>query len=188
MSQDMSEHVSRTASNLLPLLLLLGGIFLLLILAAVFLRYRIRLKTGPTRKRKGSPAQMQPGDVVSVLGTTFQVKTNTTVQLEGGPMAWCSLEGEDKRGSVLLSPDMKSAVYFPGTADAGETASFPEEIKREEGAYALCESPAGVTSGHRLALYQGPGERWLAVEVRNAECTLWRGKSIPPEGVRMIED
>jgi len=39
-----------------------------------------------------------------------------------------------------------------------------------------------------VAIYQGPNERYLACESRADKKILWRGKSIPPEGVTILEE
>jgi len=188
MGEGMSETVSTTVSNLLPLLGLLAGIFLVLIIAAVALRYRVRRPgSSPSRKRSHTPADMQAGDVLGVLGKTFQVDGVTGLTLEAGEAVWCSLSEEGGPGRLLLTRDLKNATYFPGHSATGED-SIPEKITREEGDYQRIGEPLDLEPGWKLGRYQGPAEKFLALEIKAGQATLWRGKSIPPEGVRLIED
>jgi len=189
MTESMSETVSTTVSNLLPLLGLLAGIFLVLIIAAVALRYRVRRPGQKTsHKRSNTPAGMQAGDVAAVLGKTFQVVGVTSLTVEAGEAIWCSLEEEAGSGRLLLTKDLQNATYFPGSGDHSGDDPFPDKITREEGDYLRSGVPLELGDGWRLGRYQGPSERFLAVEVLAGKATLWRGKSIPPEGVRLIED
>jgi hypothetical protein len=131
---------------------------------------------------------MRPGDVVNVLGKTFHVNDNQTLATGTGTAAWCSLRVDDGPVRLMLMKDMSAALYFPGRGDAPEGEAFPEKVEREEGGYQRLGEAATLTEGHQLARYQGPGDRWLAIEVSGDQKTLWRGKGIPPEGVTMIED
>jgi len=183
----MGEQVAKTASNLLPLLGILFGIFALLIVAAILLRTRVRKETGLPRgkKHKTSPVDMRSGDVVTVLGRTFNVISRVPLD---ALTFWCSLEGEDSPARLNFNKDLSEALYFPGQGDLKDDDPFPEEIKREEGTYKRNSDPLPVGDDWKVAIYQGPNDRYLASESRADKKILWRGKSIPPEGVTILEE
>lgn len=189
MDKSLGDHVAETASNLLPLLGLVFGIFVVLILVLIFIRVKMGAGSGG-RKRRGprGPVDMQPDEVANVLGKTFHVVANAPLEAGGSPSVWCALMGETHPSRVMLARDMSRAVYFPGREEYGEQGSFPEEIAREEGTYRRMQDPVEVEPGWKLATYQGPNERFLAIEAKGRATLLWRGKSIPPEGVTMIEE
>lgn len=182
----MGEQVAKTASNLLPLLGILFGIFAVLIGAAIVLRMRVRKESGrPLRKKRAmTPVDMRSGDVVIVLGRTFNVISRVPLDPDS---SWCSLEGEEAPARLTFKKDLSSAFYFPGQGEL-EGDPFPEEIKREEGAYKRSIEPLPVGDDWKVALYQGPNDRYLASESRADSKILWRGKSIPPEGITILEE
>lgn len=190
MEKSLGDHVVDTASNLLPLLGLLFGIFAVLIVAAILLRYRVRSETGARKRRRGarSPVDMQPDDVTNVLGKTFNVVANAPLDAGGGPSVWCVLMGEKTPSRLVLARDMGQAVYFPGHEDRAAGDGFPGEIERADGAYRRMQDPVELEPGWKIATYQGPNDRYLAIESKGDATLLWRGKSIPPEGVTMIEE
>lgn len=183
----MGEQVAKTASNLLPLLGILFGIFAVLIVAAIILRARVRKETGRPlgKKRALTPADMRSGDVITVLGRTFNVISRVPLAPDS---SWCSLQGEESPARLTFNKDMSQATYFPGQAEPPGNDPFPVEIKREEGAYRRTGDPLPVGDDWKVALYQGPGDRHLACEARAESRILWRGKSIPPEGITILEE
>lgn len=184
----MGEQVAKTASNLLPLLGILFGIFAVLITAAIILRMRVRKETGLPiigKKRSLKPVDMRSGDVITVLGRTFNVISRVPLD---ALFFWCSLEGEEAPARLSFNKDLSEALYFPGQGELDDENPFPEEIKREEGAYKRKAEPLPIGDDWKVAIYQGPGERFLASESRAEKKILWRGKSIPPEGVTILEE
>jgi hypothetical protein len=182
----MGEQVAKTASNLLPLLGILFGIFAVLIGAAIILRVRVRKESGlPLRRKRAlTPVDMRSGDVIIVLGRTFNVISRVPLDPDS---SWCSLEGEEAPARLIFKKDMSQAFYFPGQGDL-EGDPFPEDIKREEGAYKRTIDPLPIGDDWKVALYKGPTDRYLASESRADSKILWRGKSIPPEGVIILEE
>ncbi len=183
----MGEQVAKTASNLLPLLGILFGVFVVLIAAAIILRMRVRKETGLPLRKKGAltPADMRSGDVITVLGRTFNLISRVPLDPDS---SWCSLEGEDSPARLSFKKDLSQAFYFPGRGELEADAAFPEEIKREEGVYKRTADPLPVGDDWKVALYTGPNDRHLAVEARAESKILWRGKSIPPEGLTILEE
>ena len=183
----MGEQVAKTASNLLPLLGILFGIFAVLITAAIILRVRVRKETGLPlgKKRSLKPVDMRSGDVITVLGRTFNVISRVPLDPAS---SWCSLEGEDSPARLSFNQDLSEAFYFPGQGELAGDDPFPEEIKREEGAYKRTTDPLPVGDDWKVALYSGPTERYLALEARADKKILWRGKAIPPEGITILEE
>jgi hypothetical protein len=183
----MGEQVAKTASNLVPLLLILFVIFAVLIAAAILLRMRVRKETGlPLRKKKAlTPLDMRSGDVITVLGRTFNVISRVPLYSD---WSWCSLEGEESPARLTFNKDLSEALYFPGQGKLEGDESFPDEIKREEGTYNRKSDPLPVGDDWKVALYLGPNDRYLALESRADKKILWRGKSIPPEGVTILEE
>jgi len=183
----MGEQVAKTASNLLPLLIILFVIFAVLIGAAILLRMRVRKETGlPGGKRRNlKPVDMRSGDVITILGRTFNVISRVPLD---ALFSWCSLEGEDAPARLCFNKDLSEARYFPGQGELEGNDPFPEEIKREEGAYKRDADPLPVGDDWKVAIYQGPPDRYLASESRADKKILWRGKSIPPEGVTILEE
>jgi hypothetical protein len=185
----MEETVARTASNLVPLLVTLAVIFGVLIVLALVLRSRVRSQPGarPVRQRS-SPADLQPGDVLSVLGRAFQVEAVEILEGRGGPALWCVLHADDGSGRTALARDLSWAVHFPGQSPGPSDPLFPERIERQEGDYQRADDPVQLGQGWRVARYRGAAGRWLAIEERVGERTLWRGKEIPVEGVTVLEE
>jgi hypothetical protein len=183
----MGEQVAKTASNLLPLLGILFGIFAVLIIAAIFLRMRVRKESGLPlgKKRALTPVEMRAGDVITVLGRTFSVISRVPLD---SAFSWCCLEGEETPARLSFKKDMSEVFYFPGRGEPEGDNPFPEKIKREEGAYQRTAGPLPVGDDWKVALYSGPADRWLAVEARADSKILWRGKTIPPEGVTILEE
>jgi len=113
----MGEQVAKTASNLVPLLLILFAVFAVLIAAAVLLRMRVRKETGlPAGKRRNlKPVDMRSGDVITILGRTFNVISRVPLDALS---FWCSLEGEDAPARLSFNKDLTEARYFPGQDQA----------------------------------------------------------------------
>ena len=185
----MEEAVAQTASKLVPLLILLGIIFGGLIIVALVVRTRVRRETGaqPVRRR-GSAADVQPDDVLSVLGRSFTVQAIEELADPAGPLLWCVIGSDDGPARLALARDLGSAIHFPGQGPAPEGQAMPERISRDEGGYERLGEPVQLGQGWRVARYRGPGGLWLALEVRGAAETLWRGKEIPVEGVTVLEE
>jgi hypothetical protein len=183
----MGEQVAQTASNLLPLLGVLFGIFAILITAAIILRIRVRKESGrPLKKKRAlTPVDMRSEDVIIILGRTFNVISRVPLDPDS---SWCSLEGEESPARLTFKGDMSQAFYFPGRGELESDDPFPDEIKREEGAYQRTTDPLPVGDDWKVALYKGPTDRYLASESRAEVKILWRGKSIPPEGVTILEE
>ena len=185
----MGEQVAEAASKLVPLLLLLLAIFGTLIVVVIVLRIRLKHQTSkPSKKNSGSPVQMQPDDVITVLGKTFEVKKVSDLPAEAGQEIWCWLEGETNLGRLNLSKDMQKAYYYPGQSDIEDGQSFPEKIERDNRSYERQAEALTLSEGWQLARYLGPSERMLAIEVTDNKATLWHGKSNPPEGVELLEE
>lgn len=185
----MEEAVAQTASKLVPLLVVLGVIFGGLIGVALLMRARVRRETGARPVRpSGSVVDLQPDDVLSVLGRTFSVQAVESLAGESGAVLWCVLGSDDGPARTALWRDLSQAVHFPGRGTAPNGEAFPERIDRDAGSFTRIEDPIQLGQGWRLARYQGAGGRWLAVEQRAGEEILWRGKEIPVEGVMLIEE
>jgi hypothetical protein len=185
----MGDAVANSFSHLLPLLILLLVVFGVLILAAILLRGRLRRDTEqPSVRRSTSPLLMRGGDVGVVLGRTFQVLAVEELKLPEGASLWCCLEREDGPSRLLLRKDLSAALYYPGQGEAPAADPFPEQINRDELSFRRGSEPLALGEGWKVAAYQGPGERALAVEVKGGKATLWRGKAIPVEGVEVLQD
>jgi hypothetical protein len=185
----MEEAVSQTASNLVPLLLVLAVVFGGLIVAALVLRTRIRGETGPQPvKRRAASTRIANGDVVSVLGRSFMVETVDQTQALGQASVWCSLRDDEGPCRTTLAADRALAVHFPGCEDPPEGEAYPETIERDDGHFERLAAPEQLGQGLRLAVYRGRDGRWLALEERAGQTTLWRGKQIPAEGVVVLEE
>lgn len=185
----MEEAFAQTASKLLPLLIILGVVFGALIVAALFVRARVRRETGsqPVRKRS-SAANVQVDDVLSVLGRSFTVQAVEALATEAGAALWCVLGSDEGPARLALAGDLSLAVHYPGRAPAPQGEPFPARIGRDEGSYERRGDPVQLEQGWRLARYEGAGGRWLTLEQRGSEQTLWRGKEIPVEGVSVLEE
>ncbi len=185
----MEEALSRTAGNLLPLLLLLGVIFGVLITLALLLRFKVRSETRsrPVRRRR-SPAELQPGDLLSVLGRTYAVEAVETFTADDGAALWCVLGGEAGAARCLLGRDGQWALHFPGSEAAPAGRGFPEQIEHESGACARQGGPWQAAAGLELARYRCAGPLWLMLEARSGQGCLWRGKEVPAEGLVVLED
>lgn len=185
----MEEALSRTAGNLLPLLLLLGVIFGILLTLALLLRFKVRSETRrrPVQRRR-SPTELQPGDLLSVLGRTYAVEAVETLAVDEGAALWCVLGGEAGAARSLLGRDGRWALHFPGSEAAPAAPGFPEQIERESGACARQGGPWQAAPGLELARYRCSGPLWLMLEARRGQRSLWRGKEVPVEGLRALED
>ncbi len=184
----MGEVVANTASRLVPLLVLIAVVFGSLIVLSLALRYRVRrdVSARPAR-RLPSAADAAPGDVLSVLGRSFSVLQVETLSAPEGPATWCVLDSDDGPGRTMLLRDLSLAIHFPGCGDAPE-GPFPERIERHGRAYERVGEPQQLGQGLRVARYRDEAGRWLAVEERGGEAVLWRGKEIPVEGVRILQE
>lgn len=185
----MEEAFSQTAGKLVPLLILLGIVFGALIAVALVLRARVRREAGaqPVRRR-GSAAQLQADDVLSVLGRMYTVEAVETLATDDGPALWCVLTSETEPARLALARDVSWAIQFPGRGPAPEGEVFPVRIEHNGAGYRREGEPVQLGQGWRLARYQGEGGLWLAVEQRGATDGLWRGKEIPAEGIEVLED
>ncbi len=185
----MEEAFSQTAGKLVPLLVLLGIVFGALIVIALVLRARVRREAGaqPVRRR-GSAAELQPDDVLSVLGRMFTVEAVEALSTDKGSALWCVLTSETEPARLALARDLSWAIQFPGSGPVPEGELFPERIDRSGAGYAREAEPVQLGQGWRLARYQGESGRWLAVEQRGGADALWRGKEIPVEGVEVLEE
>jgi hypothetical protein len=185
----MEEALSRTASNLLPLLLLLGVIFGILITLALLLRFKVRSETRrrPVRRRR-SPAELQPGDLFSVLGRTYAVEAVETFTAGEDAALWCVLGGEAGPARCLLGRDGRWALHFPGSEAAPAEPGFPERIERESGACDRQGGPWQAAPGLELARYRCAGPLRLMIEARGEQRSLWRGKEVPVEGLVVLEE
>lgn len=173
-------------TNLLPLLLLLLGIFGVLITAALFLRALVRKNVGPSQVSvAGSPISMKSGDVAVVLGRTFQVRHAREVVLSAGPAFWFALEREDGQARLMIAKDLGYTYYLPNQGEFDEQ-DFPEVLTRKEGAFARQGLPIYLDENEKIALYAGPNDRWLAAESAENTKALWAGKSIPVEGITVL--
>ncbi len=182
----MMQAVEKSFSNLLPLLALLGGVLVVLLLLAFLVRLRIRRDSSALgARRPSSAACMRKSDVVVVLGRTFSVEETCTLTTPEGEALWARLVREDGASRLLLRADLSLAWYFPGQAEA--PAGEPESLRQADGEYRRTLGPVPVAGG-ALAVYRGEAERCLAIERRGEAAILWRGKSIPPEGVSLLED
>lgn len=185
----MEEAFSQTAGKLVPLLVLLGVVFGALIVVALVLRTRVRREAGAQPvHRRGSASEVQPDDVLSVLGRTFTVEAVEELATGNGPALWCALVSDAEPARLALARDLSWAIQFPGSGPVPEGEAFPERIDRSGAGYAREGEPIQLGQGWRLARYRGEAGRWLAVEQRGGTDALWRGKEIPVEGVEILEE
>ena len=182
-----------SVSNLVSLLVVLSIVFGILVIAALVLRMRIKgLKAaspllGNLMRRKSSPLDMKPGDSLTILGRIFQVVDLSSFSTTAGKAIWCCLDGENHSARLIFWKDSSPATYFPGQGDTPQPEPFPECIQRENQPFQRQEEPFDLGDNWKLARYRGPNERWLAIENHNNQTVLWRGKSIPSEGVTILE-
>ena len=179
----MGEQVAKTASNLLPLLAVLLGIFGVLILLAVLLRARVRSESASSR-RKRSAWQPEGGEPCSVLGRAYTMQA-VFVLPDGGRLV--ELRADDAEARLLAPPAGESLWYFPGTLAIAQAAEFPEELTIKEQKFVRQGEPAAVSALHRIAAYRAGEELLLLVEVRGDKASVWRGKCIPREGFGPLE-
>jgi hypothetical protein len=185
----MPEMVSHSLSNLVPLLILVLVVFGLVIGAAIFLRNRIGKDLEQSMVHKPeSVLGMADGDVCTVLGRAFEVKSAASVQTPQGSVLWCDLEGEKGPIRLLLWQDHSQALYFPAQVEHPGQAPFPDRVVRDQDDFSKSFGPLKLESGQQLALYQGAQERVLAIECRDEKPVLWRGKSIPFEGISLLQE
>ncbi|MBN2496686.1 MAG: hypothetical protein JXR96_19000 [Deltaproteobacteria bacterium] len=181
----LSDAVSDSFSHLVPLLVLLGVVFVVIIGLAVALRIRVQRQRGAPARARGEAAQsvldVQRGDRLSVLGRGFALAGVQRLMLDTGEALWCDLEHEEGPARLLLRCDRSEAVYLPGWAEQAPEGS-PERIERGEGLYEQRET-IEIQPGWSLALYAHQSGRQLALERRAERITLWRGKGVPFEGV-----
>jgi hypothetical protein len=183
------DQFADSASKLVPLLILLLCIGGVLIGAALLVRVRIVRNTGGGKRRAGSgqaASGFQAGDLVSVLGRSFQITSR--VLLPDQATVWCCLRGEESEARLEFATDLSRAISYPGQGEFSGPEAFPAILTREEGSYSRQGEPAAVDDGWTLARYQGPSERALALESLRGKTTLWRGKQIPPEGIQLIAE
>lgn len=182
----MMQAVEKSFSNLLPLLALLGGVLVVLLVLAFLVRLRIRRDSSALGARRSSSAAcMRKSDVVVVLGRTFSVDETCALTTPEGQSLWARLSREDGPGRLLLKCDLSQAWYFPGQAEAPD--GEPQSLQQADGEYQRSLGPFALNDG-TLSLYRGASERCLALERCGSSAVLWRGKSIPPEGVSLLED
>ena len=114
----MGEQVAEAASKLVPLLLLLLAVFGTLIIAVIVLRIRLKYQTSKSsKKHSGSPVQMQPGDVITVLGKTFEVKKVSDYLLGPGRKSGAGRKANDETPGVPGAPgDIQGPVGDGGHA------------------------------------------------------------------------
>jgi hypothetical protein len=187
-ARSMSEIVSHSFSNLVPLLVLLFVVFGVLILAAVILKTRIRKSAGaPAVKRTLSPTEMKAGDVSVVLGRTFHVTAAMDLTLSESKARWCCLTREDGDSRLLMKLDLSRVEYFPGQSEL-TPAEFPPQLERDGQMVPRSFEPVSLSEGWKMAVYHGPNDREFIVEIRDGKATLWKGKSIPPEGVLVLQE
>jgi hypothetical protein len=175
-------------ANLVPLLVLVLGIFGLLITAALILRARVRRNTGSAPVgTAGSPTAMKPGDVAIVLGRTFQVGSTQELLLTTGLAFLFILEREDGQARLIIAKDLAYTYYLPNKGELGDEG-FSEIITRKEGNYARQGSPLELAENKNVLLYAGPNDRWLLAESAEKKQILWAGKAIPVEGVTVLTE
>jgi hypothetical protein len=187
----VEEAVEHAASSLMPLMILLGVVVGVLIILAVVLRMRVqrdRLAAGGAHAvgvsaRRG-PAQAVAGDSLSVLGRVYRVAVRRELALDRGGVHFFELEGPAR---LVLDLEGQRAMCLPDRADPPEGEGFPERLERPEGAYVRQGRTAEEGDGLRLALYSGPQERLLLLELRSEGRALFRGKAVPLEGVLLVE-
>ncbi len=186
----MGEQVINAASKLVPLLVLLAAVFGALIITVLVLRVRLgRATRNPGRDRKRSgPARIQADDVITVLGKTLVSGRVADVSSDSSPFSWCRLEAEDGPALLSMPSSAQEAFYFPGHGEWKESETFPESVEREQRVYRRTAEPAELSAGWKIAFYEGPDGRCLAIEELDGVCGLWRGKSIPAEGIQVLEE
>ncbi|MBW2704276.1 MAG: hypothetical protein JRF33_25940 [Deltaproteobacteria bacterium] len=189
----IGDAFSNSFSSLLPLLILLGGIFVLFIGAALFVRYRLgaerrkeaaRLKAAQTR----GPRDVRVGELLLVMGRPFSVKTVLAVEAGRSPSLWCELSDEAGEGRLLMQKDGGRVLHLPASEDTGPDAKaeFPAELKQGESSYVL-DSQFSVEAGWEVAFYFGPMDRILCLECRQGALLRWRGREVPYEGLEIRE-
>lgn len=180
----MGEQIAEAAGKLVPLILLLLLVFGGLILLAVLLRIKVRAESAARKNVRRRPGQFAAGDVVSVLGRTFNVErvepaaeTDTLLFLAG-----------EQPARLLWHSGQQQASYFPGRLEnisgAGE---LPDDLRHEQLSFQRQSPPARLDDNTLLGRYQADGGQLLLVEA-GAQLLLWRGKRIPAEGVELIQD
>ncbi len=179
----MGEQVAKTAANLMPLLLVLLGIFTVLIVLAVLLRARIRAESSAYQRQRAA-WQPERGEPCSVLGRAFNVQS--VAELPEGQRL-LELRGDDAQARMLLQPSGDSHWYFPGTTTADQAGGLPGEMVLKEQRFLRQGEPAVVSDQKRIATYRAEGDLLLLVEVRGDDVSVWRGKCIPREGFGPLE-
>lgn len=183
MLSSMDEQLVKTASNLLPLVAVLLGIFGVLIVLALLLRARVRAESSSYRRQR-SCWKPQQGEPCSVLGRAFTVQA-----LADLPDGRCLLDlrADDTEARFLLQPAGDSHWYFPGTMSAEQAKMFPDEMRLKEQRFVRLEEPLTVSAQRRVATYRAGEELLLLVEVSGEKTSVWRGKCIPREGFGPLE-
>ncbi len=189
----IGEAFSNSFSSLLPLLILMGGIFVLFIGAALFVRYRLgaeRRKEAAQQKatQARGPAGVQVGEVLLVMGRPFSIQAVLAVETGRSPSLWCELSDEAGEGRLFMQKDGGRVLHLPATEDAGPDAEskFPAELKQGEARYAK-DIQFSVEAGWELAFYLGPMDRCLCLERRDGQLRRWRGREVPYEGLEVRE-
>ncbi|HOX42287.1 MAG TPA: hypothetical protein PK668_01755 [Myxococcota bacterium] len=186
----MEEAVERAASGMVPLMIFLGVVAGVLIALAVLLRLRVlrdRHAAGGARATLGArrgPAQAAAGDSVSVLGRPYRVAARRELSLDRGGVHFLELEGPAR---LVLDLEGGRAMCLPDPVEPPAGEGFPERLERPEGAYVRQGRTAEEGDGLRLALYAGPQERFLLLELRAGGRAAFRGKAVPGEGVLLVE-
>ena len=180
----MEQIVSQTASSLGPLMLLLGAIFGILIVLALVLRLRTRSSSTNTRKK--GPAQIQTGDLISILGRTYSVLDEASLPFLESQASLYQLKTDDATGRMILCPKPLTAIHFPAHSQWSEPGAPPQTIHRSGTTYDQALTTQQIRQGLRITGYRCC-DLWLLLEQDNTHTTLWRGKAIPAEGVSIVE-
>ena len=189
----IGEAFSNSFASLLPLLILLGGIFVIFIGAALFVRYRLGAESRKESARRKAaqargPAGVRVGELLFVMGRPFSVKAVFAVETGRAPCLWCELSDQAGEGRLLMQKDGGRVLHMPASEDAGEyaRAEFTVELKQGEARYGL-DSQFSVEAGWELAFYLGPMDRILCLECRQGVLLRWRGREVPYEGLEIRE-
>jgi len=190
----LEEAVERAASSLAPLMIALGVLAGVLIGLAWLVRLRLlrdRLAGGGPRpagaaSRRG-PAEAAAGEGLSVLGRTYRVAARRELSLDRGPVHLFELADGDRPARLVLDLEGGRAVCLPDRVEHVGEGGAPERLARPEGDYVRLGRTAEADDGLRLALYGGPGDRFLLLETRSDGRALFRGRAVPLEGVLPVE-
>ncbi len=180
----MGEEFAQAASKLVPLLTLLGVFFG----AIIILIIGLRLHQDQQRRKRQQAQQADAGEVITVLGRAFEVEQTAPLPGDEGTGLWYCLLGEQGPARLELSADKTQAHYFPSQAPSPAGEPCPAQVEHDQRSFTRIDPALPLAADWTLCRYQGPDDRHLIIETRAQQITLWNGKSIPAEGVVVLEE